>query len=76
MILHGSDRPDLLIAETLPDILEATILRHPDAVAIHWQDQSITYETLGRRADLAAHHLIEGAAGRYRCACRAGTNCC
>ena len=59
MILHGSDRPDLLIAETLPDILEATILRHPDAVAIHWQDQSITYETLGRRADLAAHHLIE-----------------
>ena len=67
MILHGSDRPDLLIVETLPDILEATILRHPDAVAIHWQDQSITYETLGRRADLAAHHLIEaGAAGRYR----------
>ena len=59
MILHGSDRPDLLIVETLPDILEATILRHPDAVAIHWQDQSITYETLGRRADLAAHHLIE-----------------
>mgnify|MGYP002393343187 CR=1 FL=1 len=59
MILQGPYRPDLLQAETLPDILEATILRSPAAIAIHWLDQSLTYETLGRRADLAAHHLIE-----------------
>jgi hypothetical protein len=29
MILQGPCRPDLLLAETLPDILEATIRRHP-----------------------------------------------
>ncbi|SAI71988.1 D-alanine-D-alanyl carrier protein ligase [Bordetella ansorpii] len=59
MILQGPYRPDLLQAETLPDILEATIRRYPAATAIQWRDQSISYETLGRRADLAAHHLIE-----------------
>ena len=59
MILQGSYRPDLLQTETLPDILEATIRRHPATVAIQWLDQSLTYETLGQRADLAAHHLIE-----------------
>ena len=47
MILQGPYRPDLLAAETLPDILEATILRHPAAVAIQWLDQSLTYDTLG-----------------------------
>ncbi|MGE8632812.1 MAG: Pls/PosA family non-ribosomal peptide synthetase [Achromobacter piechaudii] len=59
MILQGPYRPDLLVAETLPDILEATILRVPAAIAIQWQDQSLTYDTLGQRASLAAHHLIE-----------------
>lgn len=59
MILQGPYRPDLLVAETLPDILEATILRVPAAIAIQWQDQSLTYDTLGQRAGLAAHHLIE-----------------
>lgn len=59
MILQGPYRPDLLAAETLPDILEATILRHPAAIAIHWLDQTLTYDMLGQRADLAAHHLIE-----------------
>lgn len=59
MILQGPYRPDLLAAETLPDILEATILRHPAATAIHWRDQTLDYDGLGRRADLAAHHLIE-----------------
>src|SRR5690606_16140053 len=59
MILHGPYRADLLRAETLPDILEATIRRHPAAIAIHWQDQTLTYDMLGQRADLAAHHLIE-----------------
>ena len=58
MILQGPYRPDLLLAETLPDILEATILRQPAAIAIYWQDQTLTYDTLGQRADLAAHHLI------------------
>ena len=59
MILQGPCRPDLLLAETLPDILEATIRRHPAAVAIHWLDHTLTYDILGQRADLAAHHLIE-----------------
>ncbi|WP_188588223.1 amino acid adenylation domain-containing protein, partial [Achromobacter denitrificans] len=59
MILHGPYRADLLRAETLPDILEATIRRHPAAIAIHWQDQILTYDMLGQRADLAAHHLIQ-----------------
>ncbi|EFF76260.1 Pls/PosA family non-ribosomal peptide synthetase [Achromobacter piechaudii] len=59
MILQGPYRPDLLVAETLPDILEATILRYSAAIAIQWQDQSLTYDTLGQRASLAAHHLIE-----------------
>lgn len=59
MILQGPYRPDLLAAETLPDILEATILRHPATTAIHWLDQTLTYDMLGQRADLAAHHLIE-----------------
>lgn len=59
MILHGPYRADLLRAETLPDILEATIRRHSAAIAIHWQDQILTYDMLGQRADLAAHHLIQ-----------------
>uniref|UniRef100_UPI002FDCC931 non-ribosomal peptide synthetase n=1 Tax=Achromobacter insolitus TaxID=217204 RepID=UPI002FDCC931 len=58
MILQGLYRPDLLRAETLPDILEATIRRRPAAVAIHWLDHTLTYDMLGYRADLAAHHLI------------------
>ncbi|WMD23408.1 amino acid adenylation domain-containing protein [Achromobacter seleniivolatilans] len=59
MILQGPYRSDLLLAETLPDILEATIQRFPAAAAIQWLDQTLNYETLGQRADLAAHHLIE-----------------
>ncbi len=58
MILQGRNLADLLRAETLPDILEATIRRYPSSPAIYWLDECLTYADLGRRADLAAHHLL------------------
>ena len=58
-ILRGPFRPDLLLDETLPDLLESTAQRRPDHPAIYWQDEVITYAQLNRQADLAAHHLLE-----------------
>ncbi|AMC33237.1 Pls/PosA family non-ribosomal peptide synthetase [Janthinobacterium sp. B9-8] len=59
MILRGPFLPELLRAETLADLLESTAQRIPDHPAIYWQSEVLSYSELNRRADLAAHHLIQ-----------------
>ncbi|MBS0348502.1 MAG: amino acid adenylation domain-containing protein [Proteobacteria bacterium] len=58
MIVKGTFRPDLLLEETLADLFEATASRHPERPALIWGTESLSYQALNERADLAAHHLI------------------
>lgn len=62
-ILRGPARPDLLRAECLADILEATASAMPDRPALRWAGRILSYRDLDRRADLVAHHLIARGAG-------------
>ncbi|MET8582265.1 amino acid adenylation domain-containing protein [Streptomyces collinus] len=40
------------------DMVEATVRRHPDAVAVEGDDEVLTYRELGRRSDALAAHLV------------------
>ena len=42
---------------TLPQWFEAQVARTPDAVAVVYEDQQLTYQDLNRRANRLAHHL-------------------
>ncbi|YAP80750.1 non-ribosomal peptide synthase/polyketide synthase [Xenorhabdus stockiae] len=44
--------------KTLPQLFEAQAIQRPDATAIIFEDQSISYGELNRRANQLAHHLI------------------
>ncbi|CAF4041777.1 unnamed protein product [Adineta steineri] len=52
-ILSGPDRPDLLKDECLHDIFLQTVARFPNKIALHWQNEKITYGELSEQA----HHL-------------------
>ena len=58
-ILHGPDRPELLRAEVLADVFEATAARVPDKTALIFGLQRLTYGELNAAADRVAHRLIE-----------------
>lgn len=58
-ILHGPDRPDLLRAEVLADLFEATAARLPDKTALLFGLQRLSYGELNAAADRVAHRLIE-----------------
>ncbi|MBR7798763.1 Pls/PosA family non-ribosomal peptide synthetase [Undibacterium fentianense] len=58
-ILYGSALPDLIKAECLADLLEATISVMPEKIALSSEQEVLSYGELGRRADLVAHHLIQ-----------------
>jgi len=57
MILRGASRPDLLLEESLYDILSATAARHPAKTAMLWQDTALSYAGLHSAATLAAGAL-------------------
>jgi len=43
---------------TLPTLLEAQVARTPDALALVFEDQALTYAELNQRSNRLAHHLI------------------
>lgn len=57
MILRGPLRPDLLRAETLPDLLRATAGRLPGKTALIWRDRFISYGELLSSAEQVAAGL-------------------
>ncbi|WP_394779675.1 amino acid adenylation domain-containing protein, partial [Undibacterium sp.] len=57
-ILYGPQRPDLIHQEVLADLLEATVCRSPDAIALMSGGEQLSYRELDARASLAASHLI------------------
>jgi non-ribosomal peptide synthetase-like protein len=57
-ILYGAVAPELVRAETLADLFEATVARFPEKIALSSDDAQLTYAELGAQADLVASHLI------------------
>jgi non-ribosomal peptide synthetase component F len=43
--------------DSIPAVFEAQVGQTPDAVAVVFQDQQLTYQELNRRANQVAHHL-------------------
>lgn len=58
-ILYGNVQPELIKAECLADLLEATIQTMPEKNALSSDHEQLSYKELGARADLVAHHLIQ-----------------
>ncbi|MEN6587799.1 MAG: Pls/PosA family non-ribosomal peptide synthetase [Sulfuricella sp.] len=58
MVLRGPRRPDLLVNETLPDILEATARRMPEKTALVFGARALSYDELNAAADRVASALI------------------
>ena len=52
----GRDYPP---EKCLPELFEAQVRRTPDAVAVEFEDQSLTYQELDQRANQLARHLIK-----------------
>ena len=58
-ILSGPIQPELIRAEVLADILEATAARIPHQVALMFADRHLSYQDLNAQADQVASCLIE-----------------
>ena len=58
-ILLGPVRPELIRAEVLADLLEATATRIPDHLALIFGERQLTYRELSAQADQVASSLIE-----------------
>ena len=58
-ILSGPIQPELIRAEVLADILEATAARIPHQVALIFADRHLSYQDLNAQADQVASCLIE-----------------
>ncbi|MET8842353.1 amino acid adenylation domain-containing protein [Streptomyces rubiginosohelvolus] len=59
----GAGTRRALPAETLPEILERQAARTPDAVAVRFEDRTLTYAALHERADRLARALAAAGAG-------------
>ncbi|WP_370454896.1 Pls/PosA family non-ribosomal peptide synthetase [Paucibacter sp. KBW04] len=57
-ILRGPERPNLLRAEVLADVFEATARRLPTQIALRQGEQTLSYAALDAAADRAASALI------------------
>jgi amino acid adenylation domain-containing protein len=50
-------------ARSAPRLIEAQVDKTPDAIAVRFQDQTLTYSELNSRANHLAHHLVSLGAG-------------
>jgi non-ribosomal peptide synthetase-like protein len=58
MILAGAHRPELLRAETLPDVFEASARAHPEHPALIAGRRTLSYGALDSAAGRIAHRLL------------------
>jgi amino acid adenylation domain-containing protein len=59
-LLYGWNDTAVPVAEsTLPELFEAQVIKTPEAVAVVYEEQSLTYAELNRRANQLAHLLRE-----------------
>ncbi len=65
-VLLGPRRPDLLRAEVLADLFEATAARSPTQPALLSGERRLSYAELDRLADVAASRLIDQGVGPGR----------
>src|SRR5207244_3675825 len=57
-ILHGwNDTARTVPSATLPELFAAQVVRTPDAVAVVFEEQSLTYAELDARSNQLAHYL-------------------
>ncbi|MET7798192.1 amino acid adenylation domain-containing protein [Streptomyces decoyicus] len=63
-VLHTwNDTAHDLPAAALPELFAAEVARHPDAVALSYGEEKLTYRELDERANRLAHHLAHEGAG-------------
>ena len=57
-ILRGwNDTGHAIAPATVPELFEAQVAKSPDAIAVVFEEQSLTYAELDRHANQLAHHL-------------------
>ena len=57
-ILHGwNDTARVVPSSTLPELFAAQVARTPDAIAVVFEEQTLSYAELDARANQLAHHL-------------------
>ena len=52
-----NDTAQPVAAATLPELFAAQAARTPDAVAVVFEEETLTYRELNERANRLAHHL-------------------
>jgi myxalamid-type nonribosomal peptide synthetase MxaA len=50
---------DYPVGQCWHELVEAQVMRSPDAIALVWQDEQLTYAELNRRSNQLAHYLIQ-----------------
>ena len=63
ILVEWNDTAHPVPEATLPDLFEAQAERNPDAIAVVFEDTSLTYGQLNVRANQLAHLLIKGGVG-------------
>src|SRR5262245_56510717 len=63
IVLEWNQTARAIPQATLPQLFEAQVERTPEAVALVWQEQELSYRELNERANRLAHLLIEEGIG-------------
>ncbi|MCG1056120.1 AMP-binding protein, partial [Mycetohabitans sp. B5] len=63
LLFEWNDTVQALPAATLPALFEAQVVKAPDAIALAYEEQRISYAELNTQANRLAHYLIAEAIG-------------